>query len=131
MTNDAISLMKMFILEVVLTDAINNNDGIVSITSKFCKLIKTYFTGVILYDSSSPKIISKTRNLKQPKRTRRLGQRINVRDYKTSNAITRTVPTVRASHTHSRRARRKITMATLKLQLSTARRQTKLATRTC
>jgi len=93
-------------------DAINNNDEIVSITFKYCKLIKTFFTSVILRDTSSSTIISKTKNWKQPKRSRRLDRRIDVRDYKNSNRITHTIPTLRAPPTHSRRARRNNTMTT-------------------
>ena len=109
---------------------INNNDELVTITSESYKLINKYFTGVILLDSSSSKIVSKTRDWKQPKRSKRLGRRRDARDYKNQNNITRTRRTVPASPTHSRRARRKITMATLKSQLSSARRQTSIATRT-
>ena len=61
-TNDAISLMKMHLFEGVLNNAIiNNNDELVTITSESYKLINKYFTGVILLDSSSSKIVSKTR----------------------------------------------------------------------
>jgi len=76
--------MKMYLLEGGLNDSIiNNNDELVSITSESYKFIKKYFTGEILFDSSSSKIVSKTRNWKQPKRSRRLGRRNDARDYKT------------------------------------------------
>ena len=104
-TNDAISLMKINLLEEGSNDAIiNNNDELVSITSESYKLITKYFTGVILFDSSSSKIGSKNRNWKQPKRSRRLGQQNHARDYKSRNNITRTHCTVPASTTHSHRA---------------------------
>ena len=110
---------------------INNNDELVSITSESKKLITKYFTGVILFESYSSKIGSKTRNWKPPKRSRRLGRRTDARDYKSRTNIAGTHRIVLAPPTHSRRARRKMTMATLKSQLSSARRQTSIATRTC
>ena len=130
-TNDAIRLMKENLCAGVLHNAIiNNNDELVTITSESYKLINKYFTDVILLDCSSSKIVSKSRDWKQPKRSKRLGRRKDARDYKNQNVITRTRRTDPASPTHSRRARRKITMATLKSQLSSARIQTSIATRT-
>ena len=131
-TKDAISLMKIYLLEGGSNDAIiNNNDELVSITSESKKLITKYFTGVIFFESYSSKIGSKTRNWKPPKRSRRLGRRNDARDYKSRTNIAGTHRIVLAPPTHSRRARRKMTMATLKSQLSSARRQTSIATRTC
>ena len=60
--------MKIYLLEGGSNEAIiNNNDELVSITFKSYKLINKYFTGVILLDSSSSKIVSKNGNWKQPK----------------------------------------------------------------
>ena len=127
--------MKENLCAGVLHNAIiNNNDELVTITSESYKLINKYFTDVILLDCSSSKIVSKSRDWKQPKRSKRLGRRKDARDYKNQNVITRTRRTDTAMPTHSRRARRKITMATLKSQLksqfSSARIQTSIATRT-
>ena len=131
-THEAISLIKTFLLEEGSNDAIiNNNDELVSITSESKKLITKYFTGVILFDSSSSKIGSKNRNWKPPKRSRRLGRRNDARDYKSRTNIAGNHRIVLAPPTHSRRAKRKMTIATLKSQLSSARRQTSIATRTC
>jgi len=90
----------------------------------------SFFSGVILLDSPSSQNISKTKIWKQPKMSRRLGRHIDGRGFKNINTITRTVPSVLAPPTRSRRARRKNTMATLKSELRTARRQTKLVTMT-
>ena len=69
MTNDAISLMKEHLFAGVLNNAIiNNNDELVTITSESYKLINKYFTSVILLDSSSSTIVSKTRTWKQPQK---------------------------------------------------------------
>jgi len=135
-TNDAIRLMKENLCAGVLHNVIinNNDEQLVTITSESYKLINKYFTDVILLDCSSSKIVSKSRDWKPPKRSKRLGRRKDARDYKNQNGITRTRRTDPAMPTHSWRARRKITMVTLKSQfksqLSSARIQTSIATRT-
>ena len=67
MTNDAISLMKEHLFAGGLNNTIiNNNDDLVTITSESYKLINKYF--------------SKTRDWKQPKRSKRLGRQRDARD---------------------------------------------------